>query len=254
MTKLLPSRLKIDRAKKHITDLEVILRQHTQTNPYRLVCEVKPASFASNRIMHHYRINTITPLPDDIPLLIGDAIHNLRVALDLFAYDIITTNGGSKQFTGFPFEEEPGNYDAALTKGKVAMVPDKIKKVFRAVEAYKGGRGSDLWHMNKLDIIDKHRLLLATSDITGLAGDFSVGGGTSINSYISNQHPEGYLVISDRPLVPHDNMALAFKVVLAERDHLSGQEVVHLLRDLADQTLGVIEKFEAAIFGVERAP
>lgn len=255
MTKFIPSRLKIDRAKKHISDLKIVLREFGNADPYRLVSEIKPCAIESDYVevcsdpimMHHYRIHSSHPLPDEITLLIGDAVHNLRAALDLLVHPLIIQHGGNKQFTGFPFEEEPGNYEAALTKGKVAVLPQNLKKVLRSIEAYKGGRGEDLWHMNRLDIIDKHRLLLSVAEITGFQGGLTTTG-LQFTGALSNEEPAGYLLVTKDPIIPDKEASLTFEVLLNEAKHFPRREVTTLLDDLTGQTLGVVEEFESAVF------
>ena len=260
---LIPPRLKVDRAEKHLGELESILRDHASSNPYRLICDIKKTdpieSYAGTIPAHtayHYRVKTLTPLPAQISLIFGDVVHNLRAALDLLAYDLIVQNDGSKKFTGFPFDEETKNFEDRLVNGPISVVPDEIKDALRSqIQPYKSGKGKNLWHMNKLDIIDKHRLLLAVSEITGIAGDWKFTNGDAlIGSRIENADPEGYLIISATPLIPQEEAALTFKVIAAEREHFPDAELIPTLKQLKAETLNVIRCFEETLSGATGPP
>lgn len=260
---LIPPRLKIDRAKKHLSDLESVLRDHIRSDPYRLVCEYKRAPEIKSDYVdlppppmaYHYRIETLSPLPDEVSLVFGDVVHNLRVALDLMAYDLIVQNGGSEKFTGFPFHEEAWNLKDALEKGPISVVPKEIKDLLWSdIQPYRSGKGDSLWHMNRLDIIDKHRLLLATEHITGLANAEFVGGMNFIGGELRNRNPDGYLAISITPLVSKNEAALTFEVVIAERKHFPDRNLVETLRQLTTDTLRVVERLEEALFGAASVP
>jgi hypothetical protein len=73
--------LKLVRARKHIDDLEAEILAFWASNPY-LIEEVG----SPKTDLGSYRIGgTPKPPPDVIPLITGDAAHNLRSALDHFA-------------------------------------------------------------------------------------------------------------------------------------------------------------------------
>lgn len=102
------SRLKIKRAKKHISDLQYYVDSFIKKQPYRIVTEQDPET--SNL---RWVIRVRKQLPNDIPAIIGDAIHNLRSALDLLACDLVRINGGSIEEVYFPFCKD-GNKTLAL--------------------------------------------------------------------------------------------------------------------------------------------
>jgi hypothetical protein len=92
-------KLKVRRAEYHISDLHTRIDTFLARDPYRIVLEDdpetgKPAWF----------VRITEDLSDDIPLVIGDAVHNLRSALDLLACDLVRLiPGKSDQGVAFPF-------------------------------------------------------------------------------------------------------------------------------------------------------
>lgn len=108
-----------------------------------------------------FYVDSIPDLPRDLPLLLGDAIHNLRGTLDYLAYALMIAAGGTpdKQ-TCFPIFDT----GAAYQKGAAARVPGVSRQCMLQIDSmhpYKGGFGNWAWQLHRLDIVDKHRLLLA---------------------------------------------------------------------------------------------
>jgi hypothetical protein len=86
-------RLKIERAKQHLVELEKQIRIYSQRHPYRIRWERKP-----KRDAREWRcVLEITEKPDlELAVIIGDVIHNIRSALDHLAVAIAPSKRGSK--------------------------------------------------------------------------------------------------------------------------------------------------------------
>jgi hypothetical protein len=97
-------------------------------------------------------------LPEDLPLAISDATHNLRAALDYFVYELaIIDSGEAKDGTQFPIEDAKSRFDdkkERLLRGISSANRDKIE----ALQPYNGVA----WTRALRDISnpDKHRRLL----------------------------------------------------------------------------------------------
>jgi hypothetical protein len=157
MERLQRVRLKVERAKKHISDLDEALRIFGTTKPYEITAKRNPQ--LPNVIQ--YYVATAGEIPSEIPLICGDALQNLRSALDHLARQLVEVAGNSPNTdTVFPIFESAKEYEGGHERKVKLMRPDAIKAI-AAVKPYKGGNDS-LWRLNKLNIIDKHRLLLAS--------------------------------------------------------------------------------------------
>jgi len=66
--------LKLDRARKHITDLEGVLNAYKASRPYRLQAVTRPGI-----PLLFYCIAEIADIPDDVTLVCADALQNLKV-------------------------------------------------------------------------------------------------------------------------------------------------------------------------------
>ena len=97
--------------------------------------------------------------------IIGDAIQNLRSALDHFANQLMLVNLGvpeSDRESEFPIRNTAGKYEATIRgmEKQGFLRKDAVDPLLR-VQAYKGGDGHQLWVLNRLNNVDKHRIILA---------------------------------------------------------------------------------------------
>jgi hypothetical protein len=152
-------RLKIHRANKHLDDLQFELSQFFATDPYAFRIESDPQTGE-----HVCYLSRCDDIPSSIPVIAGDVIHNLRSALDYLAYQLVKIGTHSRgPFVGiyFPIVDDPSELEPAI-KRKVKGAREEAKNAIRNVKPYKGG-STLLWQLHKLNIIDKHRLLVAAS-------------------------------------------------------------------------------------------
>lgn len=151
---------KVWRAKQHIASLKHEIENFFDTDPYQISVgrdgERRPV----------YYIHSALPTPDHLPLLAGDAIQNLRAALDHLAYEIVcseTQTPTSQQPASvkaiyFPIAEDKAKYDK-IKFARLPAVSKEIVDVFDSLKPYSGGN-DDLWRLHQLSVIEKHRLLL----------------------------------------------------------------------------------------------
>src|SRR5271156_1341219 len=90
MDRLIGVRSKIERAKKHVTDLDIAIRSFCESQPYTIATKQKP------EIEHTTLcVENVQPVPDSITLIVGDAVHNLRSSLDHLAWQLVDAAGGT---------------------------------------------------------------------------------------------------------------------------------------------------------------
>jgi hypothetical protein len=77
-------RLKIKRANKHILELNSVFETFVQTDFHELV--VKNDANTGQDILQFRMLRTV---PEDTATIVGDAIHNLRSALDLLVCNTV---------------------------------------------------------------------------------------------------------------------------------------------------------------------
>ncbi len=156
---------KIKWADHHINNFRAAVLEFFKTNPYKFVVEVDPN--IGNKI---YTLITVTPVPPQVRLAAGDAIQNMRSALDYLACGLIVANKSEpSQYSSFPISDsEPLTKDQQTTfkRAVKGMRQDAIDAI-KAVEPYERGNRT-LWRLHRLNRIDKHRVLMAAGACVSL--------------------------------------------------------------------------------------
>jgi len=152
------SRLKVERAYKHISDINSILEVFIGSDFYDLTID-KHFDTGENFL----RCNIKSRLEEErLALIVGDALHNLRSALDLLYYETVALcNGTSTKWTRFPFtdtrEELVRRLNSALKKKQITSSVYNL--ILSVVKPYQVGNVA-LWTLDDLNITDKHQLLI----------------------------------------------------------------------------------------------
>ncbi|WP_395780377.1 hypothetical protein [Aquidulcibacter sp.] len=151
--------LKIERANHHIEQLEAIVRAYVMENVKALRPEPNPNRWKKRSLGGR--------IPRHTPTIVGDAIHNLRTALDHAYCALVEANGGTvNRWTKFPFGDTRQNTEASLNGQKATSLPSAavIKFILDEIKPFEAG-GNDLYGVHKLDIADKHHVLIATNAV-----------------------------------------------------------------------------------------
>ena len=167
--------LKIKRAKQHIADFESKLQAFKAANPYRLVVE---SNDEANGFSLVFRI--LKSAPSDLPAIVGDAVHNLRVALDVLIYGIVVKNfpeasPGQARRIQFPFSETADALERTINDRHICRAGKQVTDEIIRLKPYKGasGDGGGLYALHELDIADKHRLFIDL-DRVSIIPDFTL--------------------------------------------------------------------------------
>jgi hypothetical protein len=94
-------RLKLQRARRHIDELDREATAFLGRKPFRLVIEHPPGW--TGEPMHAWTVRLRENVPLEWSAIIGNAIHDLRSALDLLACDLVRITGKSTKGVYFPF-------------------------------------------------------------------------------------------------------------------------------------------------------
>lgn len=151
--------LKMERARKHICDFDSEKAVFLSSNLYLCIPQFDPESRRTRFVL-----GPLPSLPRNFALVAGDAIHNLRVALDYVANEMVRSSGGSDKNVYFPIFDDEQKYkteSASRTKGIAADFKSSIDRL----RPYRGGN-DDLYGLHRLDITDKHRLLITIATRT----------------------------------------------------------------------------------------
>ena len=99
-------------------------------------------------------------IPFEIVAIVGDALHNMRSALDHLVYQLILTAGKNPtRKAAFPIADGAAEYGSPFFRRKIDSMRKDAIDAIDALKPYKGGNDT-LWRLNQLNNIDKHRLLV----------------------------------------------------------------------------------------------
>jgi hypothetical protein len=153
--KLFDVKLKVERAKRHVAEVEGALRCFYDLGPYKVSTGRDPNT---RRLI--YYVASVQETPRHLLLAAGDAIQNLRSALDHLAVQLYRAGaGGNERKVQFPIAADAGKYRELVPK-MLPGVRQEALDLMDTVEPYKGGKGHRLWVLQELNNADKHRLLL----------------------------------------------------------------------------------------------
>lgn len=158
---------RIDRAEYHIRDLEARFAAFVNGNPYQIDRRVETTT---QDVVFTLRIHDRTDR--ELGIIVGDAVRNLRCALDHLACQLVAANGGEiTGDTGFPIGKSQRAYEFALRK-RLRGASEKVLQMVSSLTPYKDPN-SFLWLIDELARIDRQRVI---SVITAI--DYWKGPGT----------------------------------------------------------------------------
>lgn len=163
--------LRIQRARKHLKELQVLVGAFERADVYTVSERVE----GKNR-EYVYRLKFTTEPDERIPVIAGDFLHNLRSALNYLMHGLVPSNRRSK--TQFPiFSQDPFARDPKTRcyverdpdkrrawKRYVEGVDPKVLAYLKEIQPYSKGPLDGHLHLlaalNSLSNSDKHRELI----------------------------------------------------------------------------------------------
>lgn len=255
--------LKVERAKKHWLALEAAWSDFFNEKAYTI--GIRDDIDKAVRVFY---LASAKDIPYEIPIIVGDVIQNLRSALDHLAYQLVivgTNSAGPHPDASFPAAEDAKKYKAMRDGKKTKGMREAAKDAIDAIEPYGGGKGAALWHLQCLNNIDKHRLLLTVW--ANLSGHSVLPSQRKeLEKHYTSSHPGGTVPnlkgafippkIKTFPLKAGDELLtvptseleekMEFLVCIAfgEPKIVEGESVIDKLRDLELLTRHIIFDFD----------
>jgi hypothetical protein len=244
-------RSKINRAEKHIRDLDAAIASFIELPPYTI--GTKPHFVEEIKHTTLY-VASVQSIPIDIPLLIGDAIHNLRSALEHLMWQLIEAAGGTPdENTSFPIAwgtEGRQIYLSRMGNREIQKISSVAQNIMEKVQPYYSGDDT-LRKIQELNIWDKHRLPVVTAIgyegwniALGLGNvtfkNFGAGATVSLkaNQEIASIPTSTY----ERHL--HEDFKLAVQITFREPQILNGEPVLGALDHFANFVNALVNSLE----------
>ena len=247
-------RAKIERAKKHIDELDIEARSFLDSDPY--LVRVQPDFETGDRT---YYVVKCLDTPTILPVICGDILFSIRSALDHLAYALFKVGSSGKAGCGrhiyFPIADDAAKYEAEKLR-KVKGMSHAAIQAIDAVKPYRGGN-DDLWLLHQLHNRDKHRLLvtpgsafrgvhlgnLARVSVSHTADGFCpLKEGAKLWSVRVNP--------SDLPIdtkLPK-NLKFSFSIAFGEPEIAKGKPVSETLQGMTDLVAHLVDRFDRAFF------
>jgi hypothetical protein len=159
-------RVKTERAKKHLTEINAEMAQVGNEEMKVLLEQVNPTTG------HRFEeFQTLPRMPFNAIATAGDIVHNLRTSLDHLANHLVFANGKKPTLrTEFPIAKDSPTYERDKVR-KVEGMATVSKEAIDRLKPYKGGN-DPLWLLHDFDNIDKHRMLFTVDKNTLFVADW----------------------------------------------------------------------------------
>jgi hypothetical protein len=246
MGRFADARLKIDWAEHHIARLNTRIELLEQSDVGTI--EIHPKF--GNEVIKHDIVDRKGR--DALALIAGDAFHNLKSALDYAWIETITKLAPSVlgKFAKFPVYPTRDALEAALRGNGIDRAPrDLFKVIVSEIQPYATGNHA-IWPIHRLNIRDKHRLLIPTilyssvSDIETQdeTGEISPGGFTGG----THQEPPWYIPM---PIGIKVNNKGKVSIAVSFDYGNEGHETIFAdtLSMYSQPILGIVETLEALV-------
>lgn len=241
------ARLKIKRADEHIADVDRQISDLRSPERQRITREINPQT--GDQFLHY---DFESPLPlDDLALVIGDTIHNLKTAID-YAWHILLSAfapalANSKK-SSFPVDVSRHQLEHRLRGVKIhTPCPDLFLFVLDTLRPYSEGGNSVLYAIHDLDIRDKHKLLVPLARVTAVVDavlENEAGHTIQGVSFSTMNEALPITVPIGAKTKVKDYGHLAFEVTLDQRSAVHTLSITETLRTFSKVTLSAVEAME----------
>ena len=216
--------IKLKRAQRHIAELDDLFEAYLRETPPQSSLRVLPTiagAFASIEVSISNEA-----VPEEAAAIFGDAIHNLRAALDLAACECVRSHQDcNDKNVYFPFCEKEDDFESFLEKRNITKASPEVVDYIRSLKPFRGGNIA-LRAIHDLDLRDKHR---------GLMPQVLNVGSPIIELYDDNG------VYYETPIIVGDpDKATSVAFVFPNDTAFAGEEIIPTLHKLMALTDGII--------------
>ncbi len=239
---------KLQRARKHIAEVVELVDAYLGARPIEVRRDF-------NVVSGTFKIESVVleQYPIELSLAVGDAIHNLRSALDHTYFDLVrpfVRDEKDAKRVQFPTWSSPDFEEQTLTRCLATAAGAEFVAAIKELQPYPGG-AKGIYELHSLDVEDKHKTLPLVGLSIAIAGDrvnelgparyfghwraagttlrFKTGMPAFITTHVAKDDP----LWDDRPYVRATEYQPAFLIALDEPGFM-GESIGDRLRRQAD--------------------
>ena len=246
------ARLKVQRANKHIADLETAISVLKEN--YTAIV-VQNIDTGHQDLIH--AIPDFAGAADEMALIAGDAIHNLKTALD-FAWmstlrkHVPIANLDCAKFPVYPSRRE---LESALNGVPINARSNSalFELLVSDIQPFEGGHNGVIYVLHKLDICDKHLLLLGLVPLAGIDGiRVQRPDGETVRGFGgATQNLPPYVIPFDGNIRIKEKGRLTFHIVLKEAGIYGSVHIMEVLPTFSrvvSNYIGLLERIQIRTF------
>lgn len=156
---------RLDWARGHIQRFQTSLAEFAAGHPCQVTLDItRRWECPSATCDVTYRAEVGASPPNELRLIAGDAVHNLRATVDNLMWRLGKAVG-AHEYIALPFEADPDSYARRAKKLRFERLPQEIQDWAEGLQPYRQGASECtlLHRLSRLSNSDKHRvpLLLA---------------------------------------------------------------------------------------------
>jgi hypothetical protein len=154
--------LKLARASEHMDVARDRQRQFLDQDPPPFGFRVEETAEPDRSVKYVLRATVRTPPPRELGLVVGDAVQNIRQALDHLVYELAPPSRRDRGRTGFPIFDDRSRFEAYAGPLIEGLGADERTLIERHQPYHYGVHANKhpLAILNRLANQDKHRVLL----------------------------------------------------------------------------------------------
>lgn len=235
------------RAKFHILEAKSRINDYTTTANLKLISAPHPDRNGQTIVV----AKTEDLIPTDIELIVGDAIHNLRTALDHLAGCLSVANGKSLKGVSFPFSENLKGFNARAEHSLKKISPEAKKLIFD-LKPY-GGGNELLYLLSKLDNRDKHQTIFLCATYAGaMTGKFSTDNPIEVSKFpFGSLHKGIHMFTYPSGTKFEQSLNFTIAVTFADISGFQSVPVIEILQNLTNLVESIMNIFGREIFNIE---
>jgi hypothetical protein len=235
------SKLKLARANRHIRDLENLFETFICESPHRI-------EVTKNVNVPGVNVSVVfdKTIPIECSTIIGDALHNMRSALDILAAEAVRSNGNTPKYTtGFPIYKNKADLSKCLRK-KLEGSTEKFIKFIEGFDTYSDGNHSLIYILSQLNNLDKHERFVPTTTVSILRNISIIHGNNQrieigeLNIPRGGNGTFGLLQSNSDTIEVKADSDSSISVVFSNTNLIDGEEIISSLNNIHSCVSGIV--------------